>query len=105
MALADHLLDLRSHGQDHVPVGNDVSPVDDGAVAWYELGVWTGKFHGGVERFQSTLQRAAVVGVDEGIPVVPIEVADHDHVYLLKPDHRITAGMGCPNRNQVDHFA
>ena len=79
-------------------------PVDDGAVAGNELRIRAGQLHGGIERFQRALQRTAIVGVNVGIAVIPVEIADHDRVRILKPDHCVAAGVGRPNRNQIDDF-
>ena len=76
LALPNQLLDLRLDGEDHVAIRDDVGPVDEGAVAGDEPGVGAGNLHRKLEQLQCALRRTAVVGVDERIPEVAIEIAD-----------------------------
>src|SRR5262245_58323706 len=104
LALRDQLLHLVADAFDHFRVRHQVRPLDPRAVAWDERRVRTGDLHKLVAALEHTVQRAAVSAVDERIPVVTVEVADHDHVSILEPNHRIAAGMCRSNGYQIDDF-
>jgi len=65
----------------------------------------TRHLHRELEPFQRALQRSAIAGVDERIPEVAVEIADHDHVGVHEPDHRVATSVGGTNRNQLDGLA
>ena len=102
LALLDQLRNLALDREDHVAIGNEIAALDQGAVSGHQPGVRAGRLHGEVERLQHALERAAIVDVDERIAVIAVVVADHDGVGFLEPDHGVAAGMGRPDRNQID---
>src|SRR3954453_482484 len=58
LSLRDQLLHLSAHREDHVAIGDDVTALDDRAVARDKLGVRPGELHRRVEPVQHSLQRA-----------------------------------------------